>query len=581
MKSVHLPFIRGAWMLLLGVVCVIGMGVGMTACMDDADAPETKETFPMTEMETDTIASRESDTTPESVILPDTAPPASETTSETASEVETIPETVSEVETTPETAPEVETTPETAPEVETTPETAPEVETTDYEQYVKTHGYAFLYHEAGVAEPYQITNRKITATRIAVAPDCFLSSVTTFTFSWGDNIGQMDFCLWRWDTDYATTTATEPVYTRTLVDTVDCTWVTINLPAKTVGEGEWLFEFRNGSENAIGVALVNGAAPSPDSHVTVVEGFDRGRTTSKLMQSYVSYEAYDTATLVTPPDPADYTHLSEGKAHVILLAGQSNATGQSLCALLENHVTADQLARYRAGYENILIDYNSDGQARSNGFVPVKLGQSAGIDRFGPEVGLADYLSRVYPEETFYIIKSSFSGSNLYADWAETGFASKQFMSDVTNSLYRLKRLGLEPEIFAMLWMQGESDAWVLDQTFAYGAHEEELLGRINDRFGTYMAPGGMAFLDAGIYEGIGTPWTYAPLLNNMKRNHAHTSPNFYYLDTNTPDIDPRDENNDIAHYDSDDMIELGELFGEFVGQVLTHAQYGIPMPTE
>ncbi len=333
-----------------------------------------------------------------------------------------------------------------------------------------------------MAKRYNFKEKQIDgclhAGRAKSAAACFVSSVSVFTYSESDSVGGVDFYIYRWDTDCNTTVAAEPVFTKTLPvypksvkDPIDSTWVTVAMPEQTIGEGEWLYEIRNHSENEIYVSYYTDKPLSNNSAVTIVQGYNTGRAQDKLMQSYVTYEKYGTTKPVTQPDPTGYTRLTEGKAHVILLAGQSNVTGQSQCALLENHATAEEMARYRAGYANVLIDYDLDGLARSNGFVPVKLGQSAGTDRFGE-----------------------------------------------------------------------------------------------------YMALGGMAFLDAGIYDGIGTPWIYAPILNDQKRTHADSSQNYYYLDTNIRDIDPRDENDDIAHYAADDMIELGELLGEGVAEVLRNA---------
>ena len=402
----------------------------------------------------------------------------------------------------------------------------------------------------------------------------------------------MEVSFWRWTGDYATTVAAEPVHTATIKDSEDNSWVVIKLPQTTVGAGEWYYEFRNGSENQIGLSLVSGRAPT-SGDVTVDVSYRNGSSVRNLYpKAYVTYEKYDTS-LEVSVDPANYTKLSEGKAHVILLGGQSNATGISLGSLLSNHYSEEQVARFYEGYENVLIDYSADNNTSSR-FVPVKMGQGNTVNSFGPELGLADYLSRTYPGETFYIIKATSSGSSLFGDWGlvgnthldpygtptNSGASYTKFINYVTASLNRLEQMELEPEIFAMLWMQGETDSWYMDKTLAYTNNEIGLLERINTAFGDYMAEGGMAFLDAAIYEG--PAWVYAPIINNRKIALANTSQNYYYLDTNARGIDPRDEHSaastagevDIAHYDSDDMIELGELFGEGIAQVLTNAGY-------
>ena len=252
--------------------------------------------------------------------------------------------------------------------------------------------------------------------------------------------------------------------------------------------------------------------------------------------------------------------------------GQSNASGQAWNSLLQGTASAEAWERYTRGYDNVKIYHQVDWANSSTDFVPVKVGQGSDVERFGPEVGLADYLSRAYPNETFYIIKSSFSGSGLQKAWQPTEGQYKQFVTDVQTALRKLQVKGLEPEIFAMCWMQGETDAMTLAHAEIYASAFAELMDRINEKFGNYMAEGGMAIVDSAICEQ--SVWQYAAIINQMKEKYAATSQNYYFLDSNAAGIDTWDEMGDPMHYDSDDMIELGELFGRYVGQILTNAGY-------
>ena len=517
-------------------------------------------------------------------------------------------ETVTETETKTETATEIESTEETTDMFEsdtvadtelTESETEAETEAFDYSPYAKTIGEAFVCSSSSGAQqtPFQVAANTAYGSLLTVAKDCYLTRFAFFTHSWSDNIGEMEVSFWPWAGNYNDTVAAEPAFTYVVKDSDDNSWVFVDIPATTVGSGKWYYEFRNGSENPIGISLVSGRAPT-SGDVQVENCYRNGSTSRNICpRAYVTYEKYDTTTEINL-DPANYTKLAEGKAHVILLAGQSNATGISLGSLLGNHYSEEQVNRYYAGYENILIDYASDNNA-SGRFVPVKMGQGNTVNSFGPELGLADYLSRTFPGETFYIIKATSSGSSLFGDWGlvgdthvdpygnptNSGASYTKFINHVNASLGRLENMGLEPEIFAMMWMQGETDSWYLDQSTTYFDHEVALLSRFNAEFGDYMAEGGMAFLDAAIYEGsawTSAPWVYAPIVNNGKLALANSSQNYYFLDTNVRGIDPRDEHSaasaegevDIAHYDSDDMIELGELFGEGIAQVLANAGY-------
>ena len=57
------------------------------------------------------------------------------------------------------------------------------------------------------------------------------------------------------------------------------------------------------------------------------------------------------------------------KATVILLAGQSNASGCSLDEYLQKNVSPEKYAEYEAGYDNVYINYFASGNNQSDGFV--------------------------------------------------------------------------------------------------------------------------------------------------------------------------------------------------------------------
>ncbi len=475
-------------------------------------------------------------------------------------------------------------------DTETETETEVETETQfDYSVYEPDRDYVFLYNQSSnSANSFRVTARNSIGSLISVKKDCFVTKISAQTNERGAHGGEMDFCIWQWAGDYEATVATEPVYTKTLTDVLNSATAVVALPEYTIGEGEWYFEFRDGS-GGIGVLTAQGEVPTNENaDVSFVNGYQNGEvaTRNNYMQSYVLYDKYDTTAQIVAVDPNGYTKLTEGKAHVIILAGQSNATGNSRIADLP----ADLQAKYATGYDNILINYNADNsRGVASGFVPVQLGQGRDATMFGPEVGLAEYLDTNYPGETFYIIKAAFSGTNLYCQWADAaggvmsayqGQTYNNFANFVQGALNQLKAEGLDPEIFAMLWMQGESDSmdfmiagmpsWTIADADAYSDNLKSLVDRINDRFSEDMAPGGMAFIDAAICES--SNWALCAIINQEKTDFADESQNHYYLDTNTPDIDTRDHNQDVAHYDADDMIELGHLFGEGVGQVLTNA---------
>jgi len=258
---------------------------------------------------------------------------------------------------------------------------------------------------------------------------------------------------------------------------------------------------------------------------------------------------------------------------VVLLAGQSNASGVSSVDYLSRTAESDDFARYSAGYDNVYINFFDDnGINSSNGyFVPATLGQGCQPSYFGPEVGLSDTLSAAYPDETVFVIKYAWGGTNLYDQWlspssdGDTGELYTAFVSFVTASMDYLLAKNYDAEIVAMCWMQGESDA---DDKHCglYQTNTENFAGDLRSAFADYTAISGMLFVDAGISDSV--YWKNYTVINDAKRAYAETSPLNVYLDTISAGLTVTGEpegNPDLAHYDSLSEILLGKLFAEAI----------------
>ncbi len=269
----------------------------------------------------------------------------------------------------------------------------------------------------------------------------------------------------------------------------------------------------------------------------------------------------------------------ENAAKVILIGGQSNATGATHGSFLENNVPYEKYVEYLRGYSNVKILYSSgtvnSGVVNianySESFVDTKLGQGIGTTRFGPELGLAAYLSENYPDETFYIIKYAIGSTGLGAHWNPTNESRNtclvEFKETVDLGLDLLKQEGLDPKIVAFLWMQGESDATTFKAARDYYDLQKALVENIREEYAVYEAPHGIAFIDAAVSES--GMWQSAFLLNQSKLAYSKESEINFYIDTNALGLDTMQENNDPAHYDSTSMILLGELYGIELSKIL------------
>ena len=269
----------------------------------------------------------------------------------------------------------------------------------------------------------------------------------------------------------------------------------------------------------------------------------------------------------------------EKLARVIVLSGQSNAAGATPYTNLERHVSPEKYQEYLNGYDNVKIFYASaalnDGEIviknQSDEFVNTKLGQGYLPSYLGPEVGLAEYLSQTYPDETFYIIKYGVGSASMNGHFnpnddnkASALTALKEKMRD---GLKLLENDGYTPKIVAFLWMQGESNANNLNSTYSYYGMQKMMVEQLRAEFSDYAPARGIAFIDAGIAN-HGT-WPTHMLMNALKKKYSYESRANYYADTVAAGLVTltEDENTDKYHYVSTSLITLGHLFGEKISE--------------
>lgn len=261
------------------------------------------------------------------------------------------------------------------------------------------------------------------------------------------------------------------------------------------------------------------------------------------------------------------------KVKVILLNGQSNAEGVARVSYLKKNVSEEDFLRYSQGYDNVMINYvNNNGEASSGGaFVHLSAEEGCKAEFFGPELGMADALSKAFPDETIYIVKYAWGGSNLHTQWlppsseGKTGELYEAFVKFTRSCLEYLKRKNYDPEICAMCWMQGESDASE-PAASAYGKRSADFIRDVRKEFFDYASDKGILFVDAGISD---SPyWRLYEKINNAKKKNASEAENYVFLDTIAAGLEYRKEpieQSDLAHYDSTSAIKLGEMFANAI----------------
>ncbi len=269
------------------------------------------------------------------------------------------------------------------------------------------------------------------------------------------------------------------------------------------------------------------------------------------------------------------------RARVIILIGQSNATGCSLTSYLQECVSEEQYAAYEAGFDSVRINYCLDDHKYTSGgtFVPVDLGCAAGDGYFGPELGMAEVLADAYPNETVFILKYTMSGYSLHHHWlcaGQRGSIYEAFMAFATTYLDALTAADYDACVGAVCWMQGESDTTDFKAS-KYLANQTAFAAYLREDLAKYAEPGGICFIDAGISNSPYCEPAY-PEINQAKQQFAALSDMNYYFSTIESGFTVHKEPAgapDWGHYDAASELELGRLFGAYVVKSYTDREKG------
>ena len=260
-------------------------------------------------------------------------------------------------------------------------------------------------------------------------------------------------------------------------------------------------------------------------------------------------------------------------AKIILLAGQSNASGCSHDEYLKLNVSPEKYQEYEKGYDNIFINYFCSGNNISSEFVKCSNNQGETIGFFGPELGLAEKLNEMYPNELIFIIKYAWGGTNLFEQWlspssfGKTGELYNQFINFTQSSINYLISKNYNVNIEGICWMQGESDSFSVKNATDYEKNLKNFIEDTRKIFNKYASNDGIAFIDAFIADNP-MYWVFCDLVNNSKQKVASLSKMNIVIDTNAYGLscsnEPK-ENIDMAHYDSMSEIQLGHLFAKYI----------------
>lgn len=269
-------------------------------------------------------------------------------------------------------------------------------------------------------------------------------------------------------------------------------------------------------------------------------------------------------------------------AKVILLAGQSNMVGHSVVGSIDSSL----LEKYKKGFDNVKIllscNPNQTKPVSSDDFVTVRAGMGKlaenGYEYFGPELGLAEYLSENYPDETFYLIKDASGATTLNANWyspSSLGLLGKtelpaknlytHLLAQVERGMGLLADDGIDARIVSLMWMQGESDSHNMLNANRYGTLWNNFVKDVKGALADYIdGTAGLSTIDASITNL--DRWQQHEIINTYKQAYATMSTKAYFFDVNGW---AKTKSNDPAHLDSHSMLRLGQEFGKAFDSVI------------
>ena len=259
------------------------------------------------------------------------------------------------------------------------------------------------------------------------------------------------------------------------------------------------------------------------------------------------------------------------RVRVVLLLGQSNASGSSIVSYLEKNTSPESFSKYSEGYSSVLINYCiDDHNACSEGeYVKVDLTCGATNGFFGPEVGMAEVLSSEYPDETILILKYTMSGYSLHHHWlsnGQRGSIYNAFIKFAIANMEHLYELGYDAKIGAICWMQGESDTTEF-KAERYFENQKAFVSYLRSDLAPYANEGSLFFIDAGISDGPYCLPAY-PQVNEAKKQFATLSPlNMYFstIDAGLTTLYEPEGEPDYGHYDALSELELGRIFARHI----------------
>ena len=188
---------------------------------------------------------------------------------------------------------------------------------------------------------------------------------------------------------------------------------------------------------------------------------------------------------------------------------------------------------------------------------------------FGPEVGFARTFLENEQLENLWLIKYAVGGSSLLA-WEPEWSAERAAITDDVDKGALYQRLinhfrqvtqGVEADVLACLWMQGENDSRHERAATQYEANLKRFISSLRRD----LAAPDMAFI-LGLANPPPDPWYHVETVRSAQRNTAQDCQNVTLVETAG-----LSKKADDLHCDTAGQLELGKRFADKLCQHLRH----------
>ena len=243
-----------------------------------------------------------------------------------------------------------------------------------------------------------------------------------------------------------------------------------------------------------------------------------------------------------------------------------------------NNVSNAKYDEYLEGYENVYINYQNllnPGivNSKSKGFVPVKVGQGY-IDKnptkgktFGPELGMAEYFSRIFPNSDTYIIKFGATTTKDVAGRWDVNYGTYylDMMEFFEDSINELIAMGVDFEIVSFCLLDGSSDAY--SGYTAFEDNFEALVDNVLTKYTDYSHESGISFLSVSTSRFYNNHWR----IDEIKEAFCKTDEKYYFIDTFDIGLTRNEDGMVRKYFDAMSELKLGNILAKKIDESLDY----------